>query len=89
MFILLYCWQNISESKLKQQINVKVCEKIGNSVNEMLALIKLTYTEHAWKKSSGFEWHSQHKEMCVMIRKSGQPKTQQMQMRTVSCNGFP
>lgn len=62
VFILLCCWQNISERNLKQQI--KVCEKIGNSANEMLA--NNTYTEHAWKESSGFEWHSQHEEIRVI-----------------------
>jgi hypothetical protein len=53
--------------------------KIGKSVIETLALLKVAYGEYAMKNSSVFEWHRQFKEGRKDVQddpRSGQPKTQ-------------
>ena len=55
------------------------CLKIDKSVSGTLALLKMTYGEHAMKKSSVFERHGQFKEGQEDVHdvaRSRQPKKQ-------------
>jgi hypothetical protein len=47
----------MSDKKLEQWINIKLCVKIGKSASEMSALLTVAYGEYTMKKLSVFEWH--------------------------------
>jgi hypothetical protein len=75
----------MSDKNLEQWINKVLCED-WYSASETLALLTLTYGEHAMKKSSVSEWHRRFKGGRGDLQddpRSGQPK-----MRRTSANAY-
>jgi hypothetical protein len=69
----------MSDKNLEQRINIKSCVKIGKSASKKLALLTVAYGE--WLS----ECHRRFKEGLEVVQddpRSGQPKTQIMQMWT-------
>jgi hypothetical protein len=54
--------RKMSDKILEQWVNINFCVKIGKSVSETLALLKVAYDEYAMKRSIVFEWHRRFKE---------------------------
>jgi hypothetical protein len=51
----------MSEQNLEQCINIKFCAKLGKNASETLDMLRVTYGDNAWKKSSVSEWHKRFK----------------------------
>ncbi|CAI9586992.1 unnamed protein product [Staurois parvus] len=66
----------MSDSNVEQQINIKLCVKIGKCTSKMLALLQQAYGKHSMKKSRVFELHKQFKEGQEDDTRSRQPPMQ-------------
>jgi transposase len=68
----------MSDKRLEQRINIKLCARLGKSASETLQLLKEAYGADAMKKTSVFVWHKRFKKGRVDVKddeRSGRPRT--------------
>jgi transposase len=79
----------MSNKNLEQRINIKCRVKIGKSVSETSALLRVAYDEYSMKKSSVSKWHRRFKEGKEDVQddpRNGQPKKRKGQVQMWSEN---